>query len=173
MRTIRHVLDNNLSELTRKIALVPLDDTINPKTATIYEETFWELVSHGCSDFWYLNKDNTPVLYTSLLGYPVSIPRLIMKAGPGVAVRFRDKDKHNLRTSNMYFTDLPSAKRREWDFITPNSKDTLNRCQHIYEYPKENYWKKGINEFHEHRQQLERQREALQRTTSLFSTLPY
>jgi hypothetical protein len=47
MRTIRHVLDNNLSELSRKIVLVPLDDTISPLYATIYEETFWELVSHG------------------------------------------------------------------------------------------------------------------------------
>jgi hypothetical protein len=168
MRTIRHVLDNNLSELSRKIVLVPLDDTISPLYATIYEETFWELVSHGCSDFWYLNKDNTPVLYTSLLGYPVSVPRLIMKAGPGIAVRFIDRDKHNLRTTNLYLTDLPSAKRREWDFIVPNTKDAIPRCQHLYEYSRENYWKKGIDRMQEQRKQQQLQQEKHAWVMSLF-----
>src|SRR5258706_8006466 len=168
MRTIRHVLDNNLSELARKIALVPLDDTINPLHATIYEESFWELMSHGCSDYWYLNKDKVPALYTSLLGSPVSIPRLIMKAGPGIAVRFRDHDKTNLRISNLYTSELPSAKRREWDYIVPNTKDAIPRCQHLYEYPKVSNWQKGIKEMQEQKQQKQLEQEKNSWITSLF-----
>ena len=170
MRELRHILEDNT---LRKLALVPLEDTINPAIATLYEETFWELTDRGCSDYWCLNKENTPIVWVSSIKSPVSVSRLISKAGKGQGTRLVDGDKYNLRTNNIRLYNLPSAKRREWDFIEPNTKDSKPVCRHIYEYPTESYWLKGVTQIHEQRQQQERQREALQKTEALFRTLPY
>jgi hypothetical protein len=165
MREIRHILEDSTFI---KLALVPLEDTINPATAIVFEETFWELKDRGCSDYWCLNKDNTPIVWVSSIKSPVSVSRLISKAGKGQGARLVDGDKHNLRTNNIRLYDLPSAKRCEWDFIEPNTKDAKPVCRHIYEYPTESYWLKGVNQIHASRQALERQKEALQKTEALF-----
>src|SRR5258706_7115317 len=102
MRVIRHILDNNLESLSTKLVLVPLDDSLNPLYVTLYEDSFWELIDRGLSDIWWkVKKENKPYVWIYGCSYPVSVARLITKAGSGDSVSVKDKDNYNLRLNNL------------------------------------------------------------------------
>src|SRR5258707_11668299 len=102
MRTIRHILDNTPTHLGRKLVLVPLDDTLSPLYVTLYEDSFWELIDKGCSDTWWrITKENKPYCWIVGLSYPISVARLVTKAGVGETVSSKDKDNYNLRLDNL------------------------------------------------------------------------
>jgi len=171
LREIRHVYDTNLSDFKRKLVLVPLTDDDTPQYATLFEEKFWELVDHGCSDLWWINKDNQVSLWSVGLKMPVLVKRLIVKADAGESVSTLDGDSLNLRTNNLCIGNSTRAKRRDWDYIKPNTNDAKPRCKHIWEYSNENNWLKGVNQIHEQRQQQQLEQQRLAQMIPLFSGL--
>jgi hypothetical protein len=165
LREIRHVYDNNL----QKIALVPLDDSLTPKYATILEDTFWELITAGCADSWYENKDKKPFVYISSLKNTVSVARLITKAGANERVFAVDGDNFNLRTNNLCIANSTKSKRREWDYLCLNTHDSKPRCKHIWEYPFDSHWQRGVSQVHAARQEQQLAQDQISRMNRLFA----
>jgi hypothetical protein len=87
-----------------RIALVPVDRAGN--VAVVEEDDYRALLDAGLSPTWFTNASVSGYRYvkTSLLGVRggnISPARMILNLGPGQQVRYRDKDRLNLRRSNI------------------------------------------------------------------------
>jgi hypothetical protein len=74
--------------------------------AILDADDFAALVARGYSRSWYLNQSGTGQTYVRLscskwLGYNETVARLIVSAGNGQVVKYRDGDPLNLRRGNL------------------------------------------------------------------------
>lgn len=77
--------------------------------AATYWETYWELIGSGVSPLWCSNHNRggqtgDQYVKAKVGGKPQTIARLILKAGPGEVVQYRDGNRLNLRPDNLYLT---------------------------------------------------------------------
>jgi hypothetical protein len=108
-RTIIHRLDNEPLTLCTPIVLVPLKDGDNPPYA-ILNQTDWDtLMDIGCSEIWHINKDGNVALWAAKAHVCVAVSRLIMDAGPGESIYHKNRDKLNLRKTNLVVSETPMA----------------------------------------------------------------
>lgn len=92
--------------------------------AVLFAEDFDTIASLGFTVRWCLNQGSPGYSYVRC-GHPaseatgglLSVARLIMEAAPGLCVRYRDKDRTNLRRTNLYLAEDGRAKGRERDVL--------------------------------------------------------
>lgn len=83
--------------------------------AVTYWETYWDLIGSGVSALWGCNynrggQHGERYVKARVGGKPQTIARLILKAGPGEVVHYRDGNRLNLRPDNLYVTAGGFAK---------------------------------------------------------------
>lgn len=91
----------------REIVTVPLSGGAW-KPAVIYRKDFEQITAQGYSDQWTLNGCGS-LRYvrthsSNRRGTLVSVARLVLGEVPGQVVRYRDGDRLNLRSWNLYHT---------------------------------------------------------------------
>ena len=135
MRIIRHILSNEGIDFGNHLVLVPVDNSDNPQYAIVDVNDFYRLVDNRCTKYWKLDKQGNVILWGSKGRRPCLVKRLIMNAGPGQAVNFKDGNKQNLRRYNLEIADHANAKHSEWDFINFNNIPTQEtNIIHQWEY---------------------------------------
>jgi hypothetical protein len=83
--------------------------------AVTYWETYWDLIGDRVSHLWSYNhnrggRDGEQYVKARVGGKPQTIGRLILKAGRGEVVLYRDGNHLNLRPDNLYLTAGGFAK---------------------------------------------------------------
>lgn len=109
------------SEGGREIAHVPL---ATGQTATLYRRDLDMLTANGLSLAWTFNPNGQGTAYVRAAeagrasGGLVGVARLILNAGRGAIVRYRDGNRLNLRRENLYVASGKAA-RRDRDYLAP------------------------------------------------------
>lgn len=104
-----------------EVAHVPLADG---QTATLDKADHDAMRAAGWSDRWCLVSDGGPhlayvrVAQNNATGNLVTVARIIMEAGRGQVVRYRDRDRTNLRRANLYVAQ-GAAKRCDAALAVP------------------------------------------------------
>ena len=133
-RKIRHILDNEPLTLLTPIVLVPVDDSTPPTYAIINQHDYDTLTDLGISEIWRLDKDGRVTVWSPKARRHLPVARLIMDAGPGEGVYHRDRDRFNLRKTNLVLSDSHRATTRDRDLIDPDSQRDWSRIVHEWEY---------------------------------------
>jgi hypothetical protein len=115
------------------IVLVPLKDGDNPPYAILNQADWDTLMDLYCSEIWNINSDGNVCLWASIAKRQVTVARLIMDAGPGEQIYHKNRNKLDLRKTNLVFHTSDRASRRERDFIKERQVD-LSRTIHVWEY---------------------------------------
>lgn len=89
------------------IVLVPLANHSQP--AKLFREDFHRLTAEGLGLAWTFNEAKGGYRYVrayaqGVCGDLVTVPRLILGAGAGRRVQYRDGDRLNLRLDNLYLS---------------------------------------------------------------------
>jgi hypothetical protein len=102
----------------RELIKVPLGRT--DKHCYVYKEDREFLRRLGLSMNWNVSPQGyvTAACSNSSNGY-VLVARILMNAGRGQQVKYKDGDALNLRTENLYVTQSKGALRRDRDFVRP------------------------------------------------------
>lgn len=98
-----------------EVALVPVNSRKGiVGCATIERSDLERLDAYGVPRHWYLNSAHgcgyVSFAARAFKGGNQTVARLIVGAGFRKAVRYRDGDRLNLRRSNLYLADGPTAK---------------------------------------------------------------
>src|SRR5216684_9358646 len=104
-RKIIHQLDNQPLTVTTPNVLVPVDDRTPQTCAIINQKDYDTLMDLGISEIWRLDKDGRVTVWASKAKRHLPVARLIMNAGPGEGVYHRDRDRFNLRRTNLVLSD--------------------------------------------------------------------
>jgi len=109
-RTVTRTIDQDGNEIVR----VPLAN--HPLPAIMDADDYDRLMAADLSNAWTLNEVGHGLAYvraghSRAIGQLVTIARLIVDAGAGVMVRYRDKDRLNLRRDNLRVVTCGHAKR--------------------------------------------------------------
>jgi hypothetical protein len=94
------------SNNARDIVEVPLGNHATP--ARVFRHSLKELERAGVSFGWFIHNDGAGALYVKVQhqGKPVSVARLITRAGSREQVTFRSKNRLDLRTDNLKVTKI-------------------------------------------------------------------
>lgn len=100
------------SALGARTVHVPLAN--NERCAVLDEEDFIWLIANGLTGNWTFNNASPGFSYVrapcAKTGNIVTVARLIIGAGRGQAVKYRDGDRMNLRRANLYLSAAKHAK---------------------------------------------------------------
>lgn len=83
----------------------------------MYYEDYCYVMSVGVSPNWSCTQRGNVVAYNSVDMRPLGIARILLDAGPGEAVRYRDGNPLNLRRENLYLAEDAKARSRDRDRI--------------------------------------------------------
>lgn len=131
---MRKVIHTN-SEGGDSVALVSLGPEGRKGYATVDEADLELLVSLGLSLKW--NRSPQGMIKapaSNASGNSVSVARVLMDAGIGQSVSFRDGDTTNLSRSNLELSQQGQGTRRDRDFLTPASERRAYGPEPIHVY---------------------------------------
>ena len=119
-RVIRHTID----EGGHQVALVPLGREGEKGVAIVDEDDLTMLDSLGLSMKWNRNHGTGVVIAPARRssGSNVQVARVIVDAGPGENVHYRNGDPTDLRRENIEINRFGYAVRRDRDFLTPKER---------------------------------------------------
>jgi len=119
-RVIRHVMMDTEGGPMRA-ALVPLGRYGEKGIAVVDEDDLAMLDSLGLSMRWNRNPGTGVVIAPARRssGSNVQVARVIVDAGPGENIRYRNGDPTDLRRENIEINRFGYAVRRDRDFLTP------------------------------------------------------
>jgi hypothetical protein len=100
----------------REVVYVPLGRS-GAKAAIIWKDDLDQLMSLGIGNRWYTNKDQNYVLcFGNRPNKRLMVARLLLNAGPGARVQYKDGNPLNLRRDNLTLVPHNNAKLKN-DFI--------------------------------------------------------
>jgi hypothetical protein len=105
----------------------------------MYYEDYEAIITLGVSPNWCCTQRGNVVAYNSIDMRPLGIARILLDAGPGEAVRYRDGNPLNLRRENLYLAEDTKAKSRDRDRINPRQSAKQDRKQLDLELLAERY----------------------------------
>jgi len=113
-----------------EIVLVPLANHHLP--AKLLADDFDRLVSDGVSLAWTFNDNGSGYGYVrtysgAVAGKLTSIARLIVNAGRGKVVKYRDGDRLNLRRDNLWIARGPARGQTPSDAVLRKQQQARNR----------------------------------------------
>lgn len=126
-----HMSDKDKCSEGGKLILVPLGrDT--KAYAMIERGDYAFLVRLGLSPNWNLSAKGYPTAgATRATGGRVSVARVLMDAGPGQTVRYRDSNPRNLRRENLELVKGGHALRRDREHLTPESIQRSKKLREV------------------------------------------
>jgi hypothetical protein len=95
--------------------------------AELYKDDYTFLIRLGLSPNWSFTNQYVMAPCYRAPGRLIGVGRVLADATPGTYVRYRDRNKLNLRSENLELLLGGGATRRDRDYLDPNSRGAADR----------------------------------------------